>query len=121
MNIKIFTGDYTKFLHKEGFSFPELNYKHPLEIIDWVNKIVAFNKLIEKCNILTNSDVIVNEFRIAKAQGLIEDLTIEYYPFDSNQPIFIFTNEKGDFNQLPKGFLDVTQNQLIQLIKLKKC
>lgn len=119
MNITIYTGDYDRFDHEKGSRFPELHHMHPLESIQWVKSFVNFNEENGSYNILTNSDYIMNQFRILKTQGLIENLTFLYFPFESNTVIEIKSDEKGNLSKWPKGFMDALSDQLYQLILVK--
>jgi len=68
--------------------------------------------------VITNSEHIINTFRIAKKEGDIGDLIIQFFPFPEHSSGFIEikTNSNGELSEYPIDFLDEWTNQLFKLL-----
>lgn len=133
MKVGIHSGDPAKLIWASPTTiyFPERYYLHPKLHIEFVEKLlldIHVNKTYHKAMfqedtiyIITNSEHIINRFRIAKKSGEISELEIYFYPFDtpySNEvePITIETDSKGEFSEYPIDFMDEWSNQLLKLL-----
>lgn len=94
--------------------FPERTYLHPKLHVEFVESIIEKN--CGELVIVTNSDHIINRFRVAKKYKKIENLNIEFHPFDATKKINIETDSKGEFSEYPYCFLDEWSNQLLKLL-----
>jgi predicted ATPase len=129
MKIVIQCGDPTKLIWASPttFYFPERYYLHPklhIKFVEDLLKDVMVNEKFHKdmfqndvVYIITNSEHIINRFRVAKKQKEIKELEIQFSPFNENKSIIIIkTDFKGEFNEYPIDFMDEWSNQLMKLI-----
>lgn len=124
--ITILCGDPSKIHYskiKFNDPFPEKSFPHPklqVEFTEWyINKILKVYEFMPYRNndhIITNSDHIINRLRVAKKNKEIDELSIEFYPFESDKVIIIEVDKNGTCSEYPKGFLDEWANQLTKLI-----
>lgn len=109
------------------FYFPEKYILHPKLHIEFVEGLIKDFYVKEKFHqdyfqndeiyIITNSEHIINRFRVAKKENEIKQLLIQFFPFDVNKSMIeIKTDSKGELSEYPIDFLDEWSNQLLKLI-----
>lgn len=119
MRITIHTGDPDRLDKLDSFlEYPELTERHPKLQVEWVEHHIAHSdRLPEFCwSIVTNSDHIINRFRVAKKNKEIDELVIMFYPFDSEEVIEIKTDRNGELSDYPDDLLSEWSNQLFKLL-----
>ena len=119
MKITIHTGDPDRLDKLDVYlDYPEESARHPKLQVKWAEYLIARKYgLPEFCwSIVTNSDHIINRFRVAKKNKEIDELLILFYPFDSEEVIEIKTDRNGTLSRYPKGLLDEWTNQLFKLL-----
>ena len=126
--VTILGGDPSKIDYsKTGFNDPFLERKflHPKLQVGYTEKfiktITKFNTIDpnRSCDVMiTNSDHIINRLRVAKKNKEIDELYIEFYPFESDKVITITVDKNGECSEYPIGFLDEWSNQLFKLVNL---
>lgn len=133
MKIIIQTGNPEKLINVSptSFYFPERYILHPKLHVKFVEDLLRDSYVNEKFSkhfyqddtifIITNSDHIINRCRVAKKEKEINELEIQFFPFDKNDYkgknyIEIKTDKKGALSEYPKDFMDEWRNQLLKLL-----
>ena len=109
------------------FYFPEKYLLHPNLHVKFVENILrqiyadkTYSLDMFEDNtvyIITNSEHIINRFRIAKKEDPENiDILIEFNPFDSDDLINIDVLKSGKMTRFPKDFMDMWSDQLSKLI-----
>ncbi len=125
--VTILCGDPSKIDYsKTGFNDPFLERKflHPKLQVGYTEKfiktITKFNTIDpnRSCDVMiTNSDHIINRLRVAKKNKEIDELYIEFYPFESDKVITIAVDKNGTCSEYPIGFLDEMADEMLLDIK----
>jgi len=119
--VTILCGDPSKIdcsIQQFDAPFPERTHLHPKLQIEYA-EIFIFNASTSNIRwniIVTNSDHIINRLRVAKKNKEIDELIIEFHPFESDKVITIEVDKNGTCSKYPIGFLDEWGNQLMKLI-----
>ena len=129
MKIIIQCGNPTKLIWSSPttFYFPERYYLHPKLHVKFIEDLIrdiyvneTYHKDMYKDDvvyIITNSEHIINRCRIAKKEKEIDELELQFYPFDKNKSMVnIKTDKNGTFSEEPIDFMDEWSNQLMKLI-----
>jgi len=128
MKIVLQTGNPDKLIWASPttFYFPERFFLHPKLQIEFINNLlrdIYVNSIYHKdmfkddiIYIVTNSEHIINRCRVAKKEKEIQELEIQFKPFNNNSTIIIKTNVKGELSEYPIDFMDELSNQLMKLI-----
>jgi hypothetical protein len=129
MKVVIQCGDPAKLIWSSPttFYFPERYFLHPKLHIEFVEGLLRDSIVNEKYHkdmfqnniiyIITNSEHILNRFRVAKKEREIEILEIQFYPFGKEAPMLpIRVDINGELDKYPKDFMDEWSNLLMRLI-----
>ena len=129
MKIVLQCGDPTKLIWASPttFYFPERYILHPKLHVKFVEDLLRDAVVNEKYHkdmfqddkvyIITNSEHIINRCRVAKKEKEIQELEIQFSPFDKNKSIVnIRVDSKGELDEYPIDFMDEWSNQLMKLI-----
>lgn len=129
MKIVIQCGDPNKLINASptSFFFPERYILHPklrVEFIDNLIRDMYVNEVYHKdmfendtIYIITNAIEIIARCRVAKKEKDIDELEVQFEPFDDNLSSVIMTcDEYGRLDRHPLHFMDDYINQISKLI-----
>lgn len=119
MNVLLICGNPNRITYQTSYDIlmPENLHMHPKLQVEWVETIIKGKEQLEdELTIVTNSDHIINRFRVAKKNKEITNLDIIFYPFNNEKEIHIESDFKGELSEYPKHFLDEWNNQLLKLL-----
>lgn len=108
------------------FYFPERYLLHPKLHIEFVETLLrdihvnnTYHKDMFKDNvifIMTNSDYIINRCRVAKKEGEIDELEVQFESITDDILYSIYTDKNGSFSEYPDGFLEEYEDLLVKLL-----
>lgn len=129
MKIVIQCGDPTKLIWASPttFYFPERYLLHPKLTVQFIDNLIRdmyVNEIYHKdmfqddtVYIITNAIEIIARCRVAKKEKDIEELEIQFNPFDNNMDtIIIKCNDEGKTDRHPLDFMDTYMDQLTKLV-----
>lgn len=105
--------------HRQMFHhvFPEIFRLDDRSKIDYVNELVDKG---EDVNIITNSVVIFNKFRVHRSVGTVKEMEVVFLPYESEDILSQKVDNNGSLEEWYGGMFDATRILLSELFKCRK-